>query len=363
MTAGLTALRDTVSRATPSRAGRGDRPVVLGVDVGGTKTAAILVDAVDDVVLATSVVPTRRDALVRSIGQLGRELLAEAGLEPTRLAAVGVGLPGSVDAAAGTVALAVNVDAREQPIAASVAADLGAPCFIEHDARAAARRLAVLDAGAHRALGFVSIGTGVSAGVVVDGQPMAGALGIAGEIGHVVADPDGPPCVCGLRGCLEAVASGPAIERQGRQAAVARRADSVLSPDCRTVDVFAAAATGDVAARAIVGAAAAHLARGIRGLALTFGLDLVIVGGGVARAGDALMGPLLEAIGRERSAAPIVAALLADGVVRARTADPDLGAWGAVTVARAGLASAPNTTEPSSPAGADHGREEVKDAT
>lgn len=308
--------------------------LVLGVDVGGTKTAAILVDH-EDAVLARCTAATQPLALADGILAIAREAIAAAGVQRTEVAAVGIGLPGHVDPIAGTVGLAVNVAALEQPIARQVGDALGLACFIEHDARAAARWLSELDAATHRALGYVSVGTGIAAGVVLDGRLVTGAHGMAGEIGHVVAVPDGPPCLCGLRGCLEAVASGPAIAREGRAAAAA--GGTMIGPDPTTADVFAASVAGDAAARRIVEVAAAHLARGIRGLVLSFGLDLVIVGGGVSRAGDALMEPLLAVVAREREASSVVRALMADGVVRRRPADPEAGTWGAVTVARAGL--------------------------
>jgi glucokinase len=305
--------------------------LVLGVDVGGTKTAALLVDG-EDRVIARGVTATRHDALGDGIVALARDVLLRAEVAPSDVTAVGVGIPGHVDPIAGTVELAVNVARLAQPVAGVVERAFEAPCFIDHDARAAARRLAEVYAGRHRSLAYVSIGTGISAGVVVDGRVLTGAAGMAGEIGHVVAVPDGPACACGLRGCLEAVASGPSIARIAGMASAA--------------DVFDAAASGDATARAVVRTAAAHLARGIRGLVLAFGLDLVVVGGGVARAGSTLMDPLLETLARERDASFVVRALLGPGVVRPQPADEDAGAWGAVTVARAGLRGRSDSIHP-----------------
>jgi glucokinase len=317
--------------------------LVLGVDVGGTKTAALLVDH-DDAVRARTTAPTRPGALTEAIIAIGHAAMGAAGVRADEVGAIGIGLPGQVDPVAGTVGLAVNLVSLGQPIARQVEDALGIPTFIEHDARAAARWLSELDAATHRALGYVSIGTGIAAGVVLDGRLVTGAQGMAGEIGHVVAEPNGPECVCGLRGCLEAVASGPAIAREARAAAAT--GGTTLSPTATTADVFRAASEGDPSGRRIVESVAAHLARGIRGLVLSFGLDLVIVGGGVARAGDALMEPLLAAVARERGASSVVRALLADGVVRRRPADPEAGTWGAVTVARAGLRDRSNPVDP-----------------
>ncbi len=296
--------------------------LVLGLDVGGTKSAALLVDD-DDRVVGRAAAPTRHDAAAYGIVELARDILDRAEVLPGDLAAVGVGLPGHVDPAAGTVALAVNLDGLPQPIASVVEEALGVPCFIDHDARAAARWIARLDRGAHRSIGYVSIGTGISAGLVLDGVVVTGALGMAGEIGHLAAHPDGLLCLCGLHGCLETVASGPAIAREA----------GTMSAG----DAFAAAAAGDARAQAAIAAATTHLARAIRGLVLTFGLDHVVVGGGVARAGAALMEPLLAVLAKERDESSLVRTLLADDVVRRQPADAEAGAWGAVTVARDGL--------------------------
>ncbi|HEY3523553.1 MAG TPA: ROK family protein [Candidatus Limnocylindrales bacterium] len=312
----------------------GEPDLVVGVDVGGTKTAALVVDP-SDVVLARDSAATDGTAIAEGIVKLVRSLVADAGLPIERIGAIGIGIPGHVDPIAGTIAQAVNMERGEQRIAGPVEDALGRPTFLEHDARAAARWLASLDPNGRASLAYVSVGTGISAGIVLDGRVVAGVGGIAGEIGHVVADPSGPVCVCGLRGCLEAVASGPAIARAGRTAA---SGSGRLGRDPSTADVLAAAAAGDSAAVQVVDAAAGHLARAIRGLVLAFGVEQVVLGGGVARAGDALMEPLLAAIARERAASPLVRTALPDGVVRRQTADPEAGTWGAVAVARDGLA-------------------------
>ncbi len=323
-----------MSAAVPALPGSRSGPrLVVGVDVGGTKTAAMLVRGSLDV-QARATMPTTSGAQAGAVVRLILGVLAQAGVEPRDVDAVGVGLPGHVDPLEGTVRMAVNVGGQDEPIARLVSEALGVPCFIEHDARAAVRWLAELDGGAHRGLGFVSIGTGISAGIVLDGRPVTGAHGLAGEIGHVVAVPNGPTCGCGLRGCLEAVASGPAIVRLARAAAA--REGSTIPMDATAADIFRAAANGEMPARRVIDDAAAALARAIRGLVLSFGLDQVILGGGVARAGNALMEPLLAALAAERDASSLVRELLRDSVVRRQPADPDAGTWGAVSVARDG---------------------------
>jgi predicted NBD/HSP70 family sugar kinase len=152
---------------------------------------------------------------------------------------------------------------------------LGVPTFVEHDARAAAlwlsEQAADGSAQARASVAFLAIGTGISAGVVLDGALLRGDNSFAGEVGHVVADPDGAVCACGLRGCLETIAAGPAIGRQADEAMAAGRS-TVLSPHSSAADVFRAGSAGDEVAVEIIDRVADHLARAIRSLALTLGV-------------------------------------------------------------------------------------------
>ncbi len=301
-------------------------PFVLGLDVGGTKTSVLAADAADRI-LGRLVVPTDGVSLVDHVVAAARRTLAT--VPPgggSRLTAVGVGAPGHVDPVAGTVRLAVNLDAGESALGPALRDALGVPAYIEHDARAAAAWLHAV-APATRDLAYVSVGTGVSAGLILGGRVHRGANGLAGEIGHVVADPDGPACACGLRGCLESVASGPAIARQARAAGL----------DLDAPGLYAAAASGDQKASEVATSVGRHLARAIRGLVLTYGIGDVVIGGGVAGAGRPFLDPILAALDEERAASDLVAGRVRPGAVRLLPADSDAGAWGAVTVARAGL--------------------------
>jgi predicted NBD/HSP70 family sugar kinase len=303
------------------------RPFVVGLDVGGTKTSMLAADGTDRI-LGRLVVPTDGVSLADHVVAAARTLLATIpDGDGTQLAAIGVGSPGHVDPIAGTVRLAVNLDAGESALGPALRSALGVPAYVEHDARAAAAWLHATATDPARDLAYLSVGTGVSAGLVLGGLVRRGANGLAGEIGHVVADPDGPVCACGLQGCLEIVASGPAIARQARAAG--------LPPDAPAL--YMAAAAGDPAALAIAADVGRHLARAIRGLALTYGVDDVVVGGGVSRAGEPFLHPILAALDDERAASDLVRAAIRPGAVRLLPADSDAGAWGAVTVARAGL--------------------------
>jgi predicted NBD/HSP70 family sugar kinase len=175
--------------------GEGDgRGPILGLDLGGSKIATLV--ASEAGALTQHVIPTDGRPVEQQLIDAGRAALTAAGVLDGELRAVGVAAPGHVDAATGTLRMAVNLNARELPLARLLAAELGAACFVEHDARAAAAWLASVDRAA-RHLAYVSVGTGISAGVVSDGHPVHGAHGLAGEIGQDLGFRR-----CGLRGTV-----------------------------------------------------------------------------------------------------------------------------------------------------------------
>jgi glucokinase len=312
--------------------GRGlEGPLVAGIDVGGTKTSIVIVDARDRIIYE-HVTPTDRSSLVAQIARLvdgARDQL------PQDVAAVGVAIPGHVDPEDGSVRMAVNLDITHLPLGPMLQAELGVPVFVEHDARAAVLWLSaqMADGTAPASIAYLAIGTGISAGVVLDGVLLRGDNGFAGEVGHVVADPEGAICACGLRGCLETIVAGPAIGRQADEALAAGRA-SVLSPKSNAADVFRASSAGDEVAVGITDRVADHLARAIRSLALTIGVKRVVIGGGVAAAGPGLLEPLQSRIARERAASPLIQAALGDATVELLSPAEAPGARGAAAIAR-----------------------------
>jgi len=183
---------------------------------------------------------------------------------------------------------------------------------------------------------FLAIGTGISAGVVLDGAVLRGDNSFAGEVGHVVADPDGVLCACGLHGCLETIAAGPAIGRQAGEAVAAGRS-TVLSADSGAADVFRAGSAGDEVALEITDRVADHLARAIRSLVLTLGVKRIVIGGGVAAAGPALLESIQSRIARERAASPLVEAAMGDATVELLSPLEAPGARGAAAIARHGI--------------------------
>jgi len=313
-------------------------PLVAGVDVGGTKTSIVIEDDRGRI-LYEHVAPTDPSALVDQIAGLVDDARRHL---PLDVAAVGVAVPGRVDVDRGSVSMAVNLGINHLPLGPMLQAALGIPTFVEHDARAAALWLSeqaadgTADAPAHVA--FLAIGTGISAGIVLDGVVLRGENGLAGEVGHVVADPAGRVCACGLRGCLETVAAGPAIARQADEAIAAGR-DTILPPHPSAADVFRASAAGDAVSIEITDRVADHLARAIRSLVLTLGIRRVVIGGGVAAAGPALLDPIRSRIIRERAGSPLIQAALGDANVELLSPTEAPGARGAAAIARRRIGS------------------------
>ena len=310
-----------------------DGPLVAGVDVGGTKTSIIVTDGRDRIVYER-VTSTDRSSLVGQIVGLVDDARRHLARD---ICAVGVAIPGHVDPDDGSVSTAVNLGITYLPLGPMLQKDLGVPVAVEHDARAAALWLSepAADGAAHApgSVAFLAIGTGISAGVVLDGVLLRGDNRFAGEVGHVVADPDGIVCACGLRGCLETIAAGPAIGRQLHEMIAAGR-KTALAPHSNAADVFRASAAGDSVALEITDRVAGSLARAIRSLVLTLGVRRIVIGGGVAAAGPALLGPIQAHIDRERAASPLVRAALGDLTVEVLSPTESPGARGAAAIAR-----------------------------
>jgi glucokinase len=294
---------------------------VVGVDIGGTKTAALLLSSAGDI-LDRSVRASNADEPDESLDAVE---LAVADVLRNDVEAIGVAAAGLIDVARGEIVFSPNFAWRNVPLVARLHQRFELPVTMDNDATAAAWGEVRLGAarGARHAL-MVTIGTGIGGGIVFEGAVMRGAHGFAGEIGHIVVEPGGPTCGCGNRGCWEQVASGQAIERAGIEAitsdpssAIAREASG--DPSRVTGElVVAAAVEGDPTANDIVRRVALRLGEGIAGLVNVLDPEVVVIGGGIAAVGELLFAPLREAYaatveGRTaRPEVPIVPAALAN---------------------------------------------------
>ena len=307
--------------------------LAVGLDVGGTNTRAVAFEP-DGTIVADVRRPTDARGAESVIGStlaaLG-ELGSAVGRSPDRFGLVGVGIPGAVDPDGGTVRYAVNlgIDGAPVDLGARLTEAVGVPFHIENDVNAGALGVASLDPdGAAGGLVYLSIGTGIAAGVVIDGRLWRGHRGLAGEIGHVPVDRSGPACRCGRRGCFEAVASGTAIARRWPVATDERGVGEEAGEA-----LFAAAARGDRAACVIRDEVVGHLARGIEMLALAYDVERIVIGGGVAGIGEPLESALLATLAGAAESRSVPDLDLADRV-RLAPAGVPLGAWGAALAAR-----------------------------
>jgi glucokinase len=269
----------------------------LGIDVGGTKVAGLLLSDAGKI-LAHQERPTPAedvDATMETIYGLAADLAT--GSEP---AGVGVGAAGMVDFAAGTMRSAPNLAWKEIPIRDLVADRTGLPCILDNDANAAAwGEYRFGAANGYRHALVVTVGTGIGGGIIADGKLFRGAHGFAAEIGHIIVEPGGPLCGCGNNGCWEQVASGRAVARLGQELVDLRKGSAIarLVGDGPVTGkhVSEAAREGDAAAVHIFDEVGRRLGEGIAGLVNILDPEVVVVGGGVAEEGDLLLAPTRRA--------------------------------------------------------------------
>jgi glucokinase len=276
----------------------------IGVDIGGTKAAAVRVDT-DGRVLARAVVDTPADdvpALLAAMREVATAVCTPAAV------AIGVGAAGLVEETTGRVRYAPNIAWREVDLR-EVLQGFELPVVVDNDCTTATVGEQLVGAGRDvDAFLYVGVGTGIGGGIVHGGALVRGANGFAGEIGHLIVEPGGPRCGCGNRGCWETVASGSALSRLGRE----RFGSSADGPA-----VVAAALAGDTAARSVLEDVGTRLGEGIAGLVNVLDPELVIVGGGAAAgAGELLLEPARAACARaiegagHRPSVPVVPAAL-----------------------------------------------------
>jgi glucokinase len=259
-----------------------------GVDFGGTKVAVVVANVRGSIV-ADGVIPTLSEegpaqAVERTCSLLG-SLCRERSLD---YHAIGIGLPGLVDRQAGTIVFLPNLPEpwRGFPIAREFAIRTGKPVSLLNDARMATLGEFTFGNGpGSQDMLFVTVGTGIGGGLVLDGKLRFGAFGAAGEIGHHTILPDGAPCGCGSRGCLETVVSGPALAAAGR---------------ALTATMMARAAkSGDNSVAEAIRRAAEYLGIGVANAVTITAVDNVVIGGGLSVLGELLLDPIRRVV-RER---------------------------------------------------------------
>lgn len=271
--------------------------VYAGVDLGGTMLKAVLGNA-DGKILCENSIPTQShlgpNGVLDRIATLVNELAAKAKQKP---AALGIGVPGLVDLKAGVTKFLPNFPTqwREVKVRETLSPKIGCPVYLLNDVRTAT--LGELTYGHGRTANtmvFFALGTGIGGGVVVDGKLRLGPLGAAGELGHLTILPDGPRCGCGNRGCVEALASAPAIAAEGVRLMLSGQAPKlheIAGGDAgkvTTKTMAEAAAKGDEKVAEAIVRAAEYLGIAIASVVTTLHPDLIVIGGGAAGIGDLL---------------------------------------------------------------------------
>jgi predicted NBD/HSP70 family sugar kinase len=299
----------------------------IGLDIGATKTLGVLVDAdgrvLEQVREATEPGP---DGVVRTAARVVAHLGAATDGAPAT--SVGLGIPGLVDVERGMVKHAVNlgVDGDWVPLRAELEARLGVRVAVENDVNVAT--LGAVALSGIRDLVYLSIGTGLAAGLVLDGVLRRGATGAAGEIGHVPTDPNGAVCQCGQRGCLETVASGRALAEAWHPAG-SQEGDV---PPAQAV--FAAAAAGDPRAVEVRDRFAAGVADAVRTLCLSVDPATIVLGGGVSHLGARLVEAVGDALQAQAASSPFLASLDLAARIRVIPDDQPVAAIGAALLGR-----------------------------
>lgn len=283
--------------------------VTIGVDVGGTKVAAGVVDATGQILTRArrEVESLTPEVMLGAIADLIRSLAQETAQSGHVLAGVGMGFPGFVNAARSHVFVAPNLGWRDVPVRSMLEERVGMPVVLENDANAAAW-------GEHRFgagrgcddLIVMTIGTGVGGGLIVGGHLLRGHRGMGAEIGHITLVPGGLPCGCGRRGCLEQYASGSALVRVARARAAQSReeAGELMALGDGTPEgisgqhVTQAAQAGDPLAISCFAELGDAIGRGLSDLTAVLDPARIVLGGGVSEAGDLLLDPVVQAFQR-----------------------------------------------------------------
>jgi len=258
---------------------------VIGVDVGGTKMTAALANR-DGKIVKLLRIQTRREEGAeggfKAICEMVRSLLDEAQTQGLSIEKIGVGFGGPVDFERGTVYLSHHVPGWENfPLRNEIERRFGVPAIVDNDANAGTLGEWMFGAGKGvNELLYVNIGTGIGGGIISGGKLVRGWRNLAGEIGHMTVKPDGPTCTCGRKGCLEALASGSAIGREGTER---------FGKPMKSEGVFQLAEQGNPIAKQILAEAVDALAFAIGAAANLFNPKKVILGGGVAEAPEHLL--------------------------------------------------------------------------
>ena len=315
--------------------------IYAGVDVGGMSIKCCLAKESGEILVKDSF-KTQKGITCAEMGEqiasFLKELASKIGVSESEIAAVGIGTPGTVDGKKGVIVYSNNIVLENAPIVAEVKKHLNVPVFVENDANAAA--LGEAEFGAAKGLSdvvLITLGTGVGAGIIANGQMITGKGGAGAEGGHMVIKMGGENCTCGNRGCFEAYASATALLRQTAKE-VERRPDSLLAKLWKEkgesgIVPFDAAKAGDPAGKKVIRNYVSYVAQGVASLANIFRPDVFLIGGGISNQGDYF----IKKVSRKVNSLVYGAGKNGKVVVKAAALKNDAGLLGALALAIHGV--------------------------
>ena len=280
--------------------------VYIGVDLGGTGIKAGVVSESGEI-LSKGSTPTGKErpyqAVIADIASLCASVAKEAGVSLEEVAAIGVGVPGICDPRTGMIPFCTNLGWHDVPFVDEMHKYIDLPVFVDNDATVAgyAESIAGVSAGTASSV-FITLGTGVGGGIVINGKPFSGAHGVGSEIGHMILKMGGEPCTCGNLGCFERYASATAIIREARKAVAEHPQSLMLSrcdgdPENMTARIaIDCAKEGDETALSVFKWYVNGLAHGIVSIINLFDPEIIVLGGGVSLAGEFLLDAVREAV-------------------------------------------------------------------
>ncbi len=272
----------------------------VGIDLGGTNIAAGVVTE-DGKILTQSSVPTRKERTPEEIADdmamLAKKVIADAGLKESDIKAIGIGAPGSVVNETGVVAHSNNIKMNKFPLADRIRQHIDLPVNLENDANAAAYGEYAINGKGADSFVFITLGTGVGGGVVINGKLFRGFNGAGAELGHTAIELNGNQCNCGRIGCWETYASVTALINQTKEA-IEKNPSSLMAEIAAKEGkvtgktAFVAAKKGDATGKAVVDRYLEYVAIGITDMVNIFQPNKLIIGGGISREGDYLLDPI-----------------------------------------------------------------------
>lgn len=283
--------------------------MTIGIDLGGTKILTALIDSRGKIVLSdqrATLASEGPDIIIEAMLDSIRNALKQADASPAEIGTIGIAAAGLADSRTGVLYTSPNLPGwHHVPLRDRIQQSLGIKTFLINDAKAAA--LGEYRFGAGRGtdyLIYVTLGTGIGGGIVINGKIYGGATGLAGEIGHMTIDDNGPKCYCGNTGCWEVLASGTAMAREAKRLITSGADTSILDLTGGDIEkvtaeiINTAALNGDRPATELIAWTSHNIGVGLANLINIFNPRLIVIGGGLSKMGDMLLKPAYEVAGQ-----------------------------------------------------------------